>query len=93
MSLSNKGFTLFMTPNCFATSITPSVPVNFRRNFAANFLAFKSSSSNNGDSISLAKAIALASPKSICDSIEFFISRILFLTSLFYNFRFSISIE
>jgi len=57
MSLSNKGFTLFMTPNCFATSITPSVPVNFRRNFAANFLAFKSSSSNNGDAIFLAKAL------------------------------------
>ena len=36
-SLSIIGLILSITPNCFALLITPSVPVNFKFNFFANF--------------------------------------------------------
>jgi hypothetical protein len=68
-SVSNRlsiiGLTAIITPTCFALVITPRVPVNLRFNFPANFQAFKSSNKSKELSISLARAIALASPESI----------------------------
>ena len=46
------GFIFFKIPICFALCITPSEPVNFKFNFKANFLAFKSSSTNYAITIS-----------------------------------------